>query len=122
MKRSPMRRVPMTGKGARTKGGAAEREVVTLLHEVGFKDARRNFMSGGQGGGDIVGVPNTHIEVKRQESVRIWEWIGQAEGDCRPTDIPVVAFRRSRSNWYAVLPFEDFLGLLQEVQELRSAA
>ena len=112
----------MTSKGSRTKGGVGEREVVALLHEAGFTDARRNFMSGGQGGGDIIGVPDTHIEVKRRETVSIWSWIGQAEDECRKTDIPVVAFRRSRSNWYGVLPLEDLVGLLAEVQELRRAA
>lgn len=112
----------MTSKGSRTKGGVGEREVVALLQEAGFKDARRNFMSGAAGGGDVTGVPNVHVEVKRRETVCIWEWIGQAEGECRPTDIPVVAFRRSRSSWYGVLPLEDLIGLLAEVQELRSAA
>ena len=120
--RTPLQRKPMTSKGSRTKGGVGEREVVALLQEAGFKDARRNFMSGGQGGGDIIGVPDVHIEVKRQETVKIWDWIGQAEEDCRQTDMPVVAFRRSRSNWYGVLPLEDLIGLLVEVQELRRAA
>ncbi len=109
MKRSPMVR----GRGARTKGGIGEREVVQLLQEAGFPDARRNFQSGGQGGGDIVNVGSVHLEVKRQETVKVWEWIGQAEAEARPTDIPVVAFRRSRSGWYGVLPLEDLLPLLK---------
>jgi hypothetical protein len=121
VKRSTMSRKPMTSKGSRTKGGVGEREVVALLQEAGFARARRNFMSGGQGGGDIIGVPDTHIEVKRCERVSIWDWIGQAEGDCRQTDLPMVAFRRSHSKWYGVLPFEDLIALLAEVIELRSA-
>jgi hypothetical protein len=79
-------------------------------------------MSGAQGGSDVTGVPNVTLEVKRQENVRIWEWIGQVEGDASPTDVAVVAFRRSRSKWYGVLDLEDLLTLLHELQELRGAA
>lgn len=117
MKRSPMIR----GKGSRTKGGTGEREVVEMLHAAGFTGARRNFQSGGQGGGDIVGVPDVHLEVKRQETVSIWKWIGQAEGEAARTALPLVVFRRSHSSWYAVLSAQDLFGLLQELQELRGA-
>jgi hypothetical protein len=108
MRRTALQR----GRGARTKGGSAEREVVAILHAHGFYRARRNFQSGGQGGGDITGVPGVHLEVKRQERVCIWDWIAQAEHDARPTDVAAVVFRRSRSGWYAVVGFEDLLGLL----------
>lgn len=119
----PLRRTPLVrGRGARSKGGAAEREVVAIAQETGFKDARKTFMSGGQGGGDVTGIPDTHLEVKRQERVCVWEWVGQAERDARPTDVPVVAFRRSRSRWYAVLPLEDYFGQLRELHELRGSA
>jgi hypothetical protein len=101
------------GRGARTKGGQGEREVVELCHEAGFEHARRNFQSGGKGGGDIVNVGDTHLEVKRCETVKVWQWICQAEAEARPTDVPVVAFRRSRSGWYGVLPLEDLLPLLK---------
>lgn len=97
---------------SRTKGGAGEREVVAIAHAHGLTAARRNFMSGGQGGGDILGVPGVHIEVKRQERCSIWEWIKQATADARPTDTPVVAFRRNGDGWYAALPLDDLLALI----------
>ena len=115
--RTPMQR----GRGARTKGGAYEREIVELAQRAGFKEARRNFMSGGAGGGDLTGIPNVHVECKRRETVKVWEWLAQAEADARPTDLAIVAFRRSRSRSYGIVPLEDLLGLLAELQELRSA-
>ena len=107
------RRKPMVrGRGARTKGGAAEREIVDILRALGWKEARRNFRSGADGGGDVLGVPGVHIECKRRERCDIWSWIAQSEGDARPTDIPLVVFRRNRSGWYVCLPFEELLPLL----------
>ncbi len=114
LKRSPMVR----GKGARTKGGAGEREVCAMLAELGF-EARRNFQSGGQGGGDIIGVPDHSLEVKRCETTKVWEWLAQAEAAARPTETAVVVFRRSRSPWFAVLDAETYFSLVKELQELR---
>jgi len=82
-----LRMTPMArGRGARSKGGAAEREVVELLKAHGWLEARRNFRSGAEA--------------------------------ARPTDTPIVAFRRNRSEWLAVLPLEDLLSLL-ELREIR---
>jgi hypothetical protein len=99
-------------KMSRTKGGVGEREVVAIAHAHGLTSARRNFMSGGQGGGDIIGVPGIHLEVKRQETCSIWQWIKQATDEADGTDIPVVAFRRNGSGWQAVLPLDELLALI----------
>jgi hypothetical protein len=111
-RRKPLRAQP------RSKGNRAEREVIDMLKARGW-NARRNFQSGGQGGGDVIGgPPDVHIEVKHRERAAIYEWLAQAEGECRPTDLPVVFFRRNRCGWYAVLPADELLALLQ----LREAA
>lgn len=117
-----MKRTPMTrGRGSRTKGGTGEREVIQLLTELGFA-ARRNFMSGGAGGSDVIGVPDHSIEIKRQERVCIWEWVNQAQAAARPTETAVVVFRRSRSPWYAVLDAGTYFAMVKELQELRGAS
>lgn len=106
------RRTPLRAK-PRSKGNRAELEVITILKAHGWTGARRNWQSGGQGGGDIIGGPEgCNVEVKHQEACRIWEWIAQSAGDARPTDIPLVVFRRNRSGWYACLPLEELLPLL----------
>lgn len=107
----------------RSKGNRAELEIIHLLRAHGWTGARRNWQSGGQGGGDILGGPgDLHVEVKHHERSAIWEWIAQAESECRPTDTPAVFFRRNRSRWYAAVPLEDLLGLLVELREHREAA
>lgn len=107
-RKKPLRAQP------RSKGNRAEREVIDMLHERGWTGAYRNFQSGGQGGGDVIGGPvGCHLEVKHRERAAIWEWIGQAESECRPTDVPVVIFRRNRCGWYACLPADELLALLQ---------
>lgn len=106
--RKPLRAKP------RSKGNRAEREVIDILHAHGWTRAYRNFQSGGQGGGDICAGPaDTHLEVKHRERAAIWEWIAQAEAERRPTDTPVVVFRRNRCGWYAALPLEELLPLLR---------
>lgn len=106
-RRTPLRAQP------RSKGNQAEREIIDILKAHGWAGARRNFQSGGQGGGDIIGGPaGCNVEVKHRERCSIWEWIAQSEADAQPTDIPLVFFRRNRCGWYALLPLEELLPLL----------
>jgi len=106
------RNTPLRGR-PKGKGNGGEREIVDMLHRFGWTSARRNFASGGQGGGDVInGAADLHIEVKRQERCSIWSWIAQAAGDARPTDTPAVFFRRNRSQWYVAVPADDYLELV----------
>ena len=107
------RRKPLKAK-PRSKGNRAELEIIDLLHRFGWTGARRNWQSGGQGGGDITNGPNeVSIEVKHHEACRIWEWLAQCEGDAKPTDLPLLCFRRNRSKWYCCVPLGDMLELLR---------
>ncbi len=107
-RRTPLRALP------KAKGNRSEREIVDILRALGWHEARRNFGSGSQGGGDITGGPaDVHLEVKHCERAEIWKWLAQAEGDARPTDMPTVIFRRNRSNWYMVAPLDEILALLR---------
>lgn len=109
---SLQRRTPLRAK-PRGKGNRAEREIIDMLHKFGWAGARRNWQSGGQGGGDILAGPvDVHIEVKHRERCAIWEWIAQAEAEARPTDMPAVIFRRNNSKWYATIPADELLALL----------
>ncbi len=117
MKRSPLaRRKPIKAK-PRSKGNRAELEVREILRDHGYTSARRNFQSGGQGGGDLIeGIPGVHLEIKHHERWALPQWLAQAEADARPTDIPTVVFRSNLQPWRVCIPFEDFLGLLEEAR------
>ena len=117
MKQTPLkRRVPISKKGRKGKGAIGENEVRDILIAHGYLGCRRNFASGGYGGGDLIGVPGYSIEVKRHETTKPWEWYEQAKEAASPTETPVVAFRRSRSPWMALLSLEDLLGLMEASQ------
>jgi hypothetical protein len=104
----------------RRKGATAEREIVHILHDAGWKDARRTSDGREQiARGDIAnGPPGCHFEVKRQERLNVPKALRQVESDANPLDIPVLVHRPSRQDWCATLPLDELLALLK----LREAA
>lgn len=96
----------------RRKGAAGEREVAELFRRYGF-DCDRVPNSGGlRIKGDLHGELPVHVEVKRQEVARPWLWQEQAASEA-PAGVPwLVAFRRSRSAWLAMLELEQLVDLL----------
>lgn len=100
----------------RNKGKNGELEVVHLLRAHGWALAKRTSDGTAQAArGDIAnGPPEVHFEVRRRESVNIWACLDKAEREASPGYLPVVAFRRNRSPWYAALPLDALLSLLEE--------
>lgn len=102
------------GHRSKNKGARGELEIVKLLEECGWP-ARRNFASGARGGADIIGgPPGTSIEIKRQEHISIWACLAQCEAAAGPGELPILAFRRNRSGWYAAVPLDALLTLLAD--------
>ena len=92
----------------RTKGRAAEAEVRRIYEAHGFT------VRGLEGGGDHVCIrPGLviHSEVKRHETLRLPLWARQALRDAAPGAVPVVAFRRNREPWQALLSERDLVTL-----------
>lgn len=105
------------GKLSREKGKRGEREFAAILRSLGYDGARRTAQYCGKTGeaDDVIGVDGLHIEVKRCETTKIPEWMGQATRDCIDTEnIPVVAHRRSREQWLVTLPAIDFFQIYKE--------
>ena len=98
---------------SRAKGLTGEREVRAVFEEQGFA------VRGLEASGDylVIGIGGLtlHVESKRQEVTRPWAWIAQAEVDAPAGTIPIVAFRRNRSPWYAILSLEMLAYLLSEM-------
>jgi hypothetical protein len=99
----------------RRKGKNGELEVVALLHAHGWPDAKRSSDGRSQvERGDIADGPaGVHFEVRRRETVNVWACLEKAEREAKAGDLPVVAFRRNRSPWYAALPLDILLALLE---------
>jgi hypothetical protein len=107
------RRTPLVRR-PKAKGNRYEKVVRDQLREAGYVNTKRNLQSGGQGGGDLIeSIPGYSIECKAQERLNIWKALEQAENAGKPTDTPLVIFKRNRSISYACLPLEDFLALVE---------
>lgn len=100
---------------SREKGARAELAVVKLCESHGFTGLRTRS-GGGQVRGDIAGLPDVALEVKRVERGNVSEWMRQAQANCG-TDTPVVAHRKSREPWLATVPLDHYLELLARGQQ-----
>lgn len=111
------------GKAEREKGKRGEREVSQILRENGYEDAHRGVQyQGGPESPDVVGMPGVHIEVKRTERPRIYEYMEQAEGDADEDEVPVVVHRQNGKKWLAILPFTDFIKMRRIIDGLEESA
>ena len=99
----------LSGRGKRAKGVRGEHEVRKLFEEHGF-DVR-----GLEGLGDHYasrGRIRLHLETKRQERLRIPEWVAQAEREAPGGTTPVLVYRRNAEGWHVVLDLDDFFELI----------
>ena len=100
---------------SKRKGSAAERELLHLLEAHGIA-AHRNLQQfvGGVDNPDIAaevcGIP-LHVEVKRQERLRLSAAVAQAVRDANAHALPIVAHRSNRQPWLVTARLEDVLQL-----------
>lgn len=102
---------------SRAKGKNGELELAAFLREHGFGARRGQQFSGGADSPDVIcpDLPGFHFECKRVEAGNPYTWLAQAKRDAGHK-VPVVAHRRSRQDWVAILPLDDLLKLLQLYQ------
>lgn len=62
---------------------------------------------------DLSGLHGVHIECKRCEQLRLYEWMAQAERDSKKFQDgkPAIFFRKSRSSWMVCMKLSDWLEL-----------
>ena len=62
---------------------------------------------------DLIGLEHIHLECKRAETIRLHEWMSQAERDSQAfgDGFPALMFRRSREPWYCCMKLTDWLTL-----------
>jgi len=99
------------------KGKRGEREWAEYLREHGYPEARRGRQfRGSPDSPDVVcGIPDTHAEVKRTETLSIYAAMFQAEYDCGD-DMPYVAHRRNGKEWLVILRADDFIRVMEKAQ------
>lgn len=104
------------------KGLAAEREVADIWKAHGLEVRNLEYA-----GDHLVIIPpifhdpalahtapsvTLHSEVKRQERLKLPEWLRQAADEAPAGTIPVVSFRQNRGEWYACLRLGDLAELV----------
>lgn len=107
--------MPINGK---QKGSRGERQLRDKFREAGFLKSRRTQQYAGNTGdaSDVVvpELPTVHLECKNTEAKNFLDWLDQAERDAAPNDkIPIVAHKRNRRDWIAILPLDRLIEIIQ---------
>ena len=94
---------------SKSKGKRGERYVAKRLREYGF-DAKRGVQyQGSPDSPDVIGLRGVHIEVKFTERLNMWSALEQSKRDAGEGEVPVVMFKRNRSDVYVTMPLDDFV-------------
>lgn len=105
-----------TARKSQRKGRNAELELCRILQEYGYDVQPGRAVSYGSTP-DISGLPGVHIECKRAEQLRVYDWIDQAERDSERfhDGLPAVFHRRNRQGWLVTMRLPDWLEMYQKV-------
>ena len=106
------------GKMSRDKGARFERTVAGLFKDHGY-DASRTAQHSGKTGqaADVMGVPFLHIECKHSEKMHLYDWIEQADRDCKAENkgnVPVVIHKANNKPVLVSMHYEDFMKMYME--------
>ena len=104
---------------SRDKGARFERLLAKMLREHGYEAERGCQHSGGKDSPDVKhNMTRLHIEAKDVEKLNIWNALEQSKRDAGDDEIPVVMFKRNRTQVYVAVPFEEFMEMFKawEVQ------
>lgn len=102
---------------SKRKGRNGELEVANLLKRHGYDARRGQQYCGANGDADVVGLPGTHIEVKRTERLNINKAMRQAEDDKRYGEIPVVFHRSNAEQWKVTMWASDWIRMYRRAND-----
>ena len=101
---------------SKAKGKRGELEWAKVLRELGYGDARRGQQYDGRGQADVIGgIPGTHCEAKRRETLSLYPAMEQAVRDAKPGEIPYVACVKNRKPWLVVVRAGDLRAFARAV-------
>lgn len=101
---------------SRQKGAKGEREFAAVLREAGYEARRGQQFSGSPDSPDVVTNLPYHFEVKRVEHFNAYKAMEQAVRDSDPVKTPIVAHRRNKCEWLAVMRMSDFLRMVKRLE------
>ena len=97
-----------------------ELQFVHLLQSHGLDARRGQQYAGGNDSPDVIcdSLPTVHWEVKVREAHRPWEWVTQAVTDAGQGQLPIVAMKKNRAPWLAVMRMDDLIELLRRARDV----
>lgn len=103
---------------SKQKGARFERELASRFREYGY-DSRRTAQYCGNTGdaSDVVGLPGIHVEAKRQENMRLYDWMAQAKHDAAAGDekrLPAVFHRKNNAEVLVTMELPVFMEIYKE--------
>lgn len=99
---------------SRRKGKEGELELCSFLRERGVEARRGQQFSGGTDSPDVVtSFPHVHFECKRVQAGNPYDWLAQAQRDGGEGKLHVVAHKRNRHEWIAVMPLDQLIELMK---------
>ena len=97
---------------SRRKGARGERDFAKVLQAKQIEARRGQQFAGGGDSPDVVtNLTNVHFEVKYTKAGNLYDWRRQAERDGKGK-LAIVAHRRNRQPWVAIVDMHDLLDLL----------
>lgn len=108
---------------SKQKGARFERELAKILTEQGYV-ARRTAQYCGKTGdaADVVGLDGIHIEAKHCETMRLYDWMGQAVRDSAGgANLPAVFHKKNRADILVTMRMKDFMELYAGWRELNES-
>lgn len=104
------------GLKSRNKGKRGEREAAAEIRRLFRTDASRGCQfAGSTDSPDIrTSISKVHFEVKRAETIRLYDALGQAIGDAAE-NIPVVLHKQNHQPWVAIVRLDDLPELATQI-------
>ena len=104
------------GMMSRNKGKRGEREAAAEIRRLFRTDASRGCQfAGGRDSPDIrTSIVGVHFEVKRAETLRLYDAIEQAAMDAG-SSVPVVLHKQNRQPWVAIVRLDDLPALATQL-------
>ena len=97
---------------SRQKGAVGEREFAKLLRDHGYEAERGQQHAGGKDSPDVkTNMRGIHWEIKRTEKLHLHDALEQSKRDAGENEMAVVGYRRNRSEWIVIQPFEEWIKL-----------
>ena len=105
---------------SKQKGKRFELELAHRFRDHGY-DARRTAQYCGNTGdaSDVVGLPGIHVEAKRQETMRLYDWMAQAKADAAAGGegrLPAVFHRKNNSEVLVTMELDAWMQIYREYE------